>query len=431
MPCLPTLTTWSAIASMRASVMVCKFGLAIFISHFLELASLGLFGLIVGACAICPVVIGMGLSQMLTREAVSMSPDRLLNELRHYFGYIALVYAIALSVAVLLSAVIDLPVIWAVAIGVMLFEHLGNDTFVLLSNLQRPLLSNLGAFLRGAAWIMAYIPLAMLNPGLRTLTALMLFWLAGGALAFLVFVHTVRTWPWKAAFAKPREHRWVLTHVRDAFLVYLSDLSYVAMLYLDRYLVTLFLGLRFAGVYVLYWTVANAAFTFVSMVVLQQQRPLLIKAHHAGAAAHRKAAARLLRATTVSITAVCLAIGAVFQVASPSLNQPLVSEYLPAFWLIIAGTAARCLADFGAMTLFSAHRDAAMTVTNVGSVVALLSVEVALIPLFGLYGAGSAMIISFSTIAAWQACLVFLSNGMPPRPQNGASASWWPTSLRS
>ena len=61
-----------------------------------------------------------------------------------------------------------------------------------------------------------------------------------------------------------------------------SDLSFVASQYLDRYLVTLFLGIKAAGIYFLFWTVANAASTFLTLVVQQQQRPLLIHAYRVG-----------------------------------------------------------------------------------------------------------------------------------------------------
>ena len=56
----------------------------------------------------------------------------------------------------------------------------------------------------------------------------------------------------------PFHGSWITTNVKNAFLIYISDLSFVASQYVDRYLVTAFLGLRLAGVYFLYWSVANA-----------------------------------------------------------------------------------------------------------------------------------------------------------------------------
>ena len=46
------------ILAMRATILACKFGLVIFIGHYLDLTSLGLYGLAAGAVSLGPVMIG-------------------------------------------------------------------------------------------------------------------------------------------------------------------------------------------------------------------------------------------------------------------------------------------------------------------------------------------------------------------------------------
>ncbi len=82
----------------------------------------------------------------------------------------------------------------------MLFEQVGNDVFYLLSSIQNHVSANAIAFLRGAAWILVYIPLAAWDPTLRTLSHLFMFWLAGGFLSLVLFVYLSWSWPWRAAF---------------------------------------------------------------------------------------------------------------------------------------------------------------------------------------------------------------------------------------
>jgi O-antigen/teichoic acid export membrane protein len=402
------LITSIVIVVMRASTIASKLGLAIFIGRYLDLSSLGLYGLAAGAVAIGPVVISMGMVHPIMREAVTLNTGQLTNNLRHYWCFTTAAYALVLAFAVLVTITFGASELWSLVIVIMLFEHIGNDVFQLLSNLERPVLANINVFLRGAAWILVYIPIAIWEPAFRSITVLFEFWLAGSVSAFLLFVWTSRSWRWKETFLLPFEPAWITEKIKSAFILYISDLSFIASQYLDRYLVTLFLGLRLAGVYFLYWSAANAVSTFVSIAVLQIQRPRLIKAHHdGGTPAHRQLTTRFMR-TTISATAVfTAATGCAFYVLLPYLKQPAVADYLAAFWLIMAGMALRNIADFGAMALFTAHRDRVMTLTNVTAAIVLTLAQGLLLPAAGLYGAGAAILLTFSAMALWRYKLLF------------------------
>lgn len=393
---------------MRASTIASKFGLAIFIGRYLDLSSLGLYGLAAGAVAIGPVVISMGMVHSIMREAVTLNAGQLTNNLRHYWCFTTATYALMLVSAVLVTVAFGLPELWSLVIVIMLFEHIGNDVFQLLSNLERPVLANTNAFLRGAAWILVYIPIAIWEPAFRSITVLFEFWLAGSVAALLVFVWATRSWPWKRAFLLPFEPAWITAKIKSAFILYISDLSFIASQYLDRYLVTLFLGLRLAGVYFLYWSAANAVSTFVSIAVFQIQRPRLIKAYHdSGTPTHRQLSTSFMRTTILATVAFSTATGCAFYILLPYLKQPAVADYLAAFWLIMAGMALRNIADFGSMALFTSHRDRVMTLTNVSAAVVLTVAQGLLLPAAGLYGAGAAILLTFSAMAVWRYKLLF------------------------
>jgi O-antigen/teichoic acid export membrane protein len=407
------------ITAMRASVMGSKFALAIFIAHYLDLSSLGWYALAAGAIAIVPQVVGIGMNHILMRAAVTASAAELTNSLRHYWGFVTSVYVVLLTLAVLLTIVFGTSSLWILIVAVMLFEHIGNDVFYLFSNIQHHLSANANAFLRGAAWILVYIPLAIWEPNLRTLSHLFGFWLAGGMLSFVLFVGMSWSWPWRAAaFSLPFRPSVVRATIRKSFLFYVSDLSFIASQYIDRYLVTLFLGIKIAGVYFLFWTVANAGTTFLALVLQQSQRPRLINAYSVGGlSAHRQLAWRFMQTTVFATAALNLAIGFAFQTLSPWLGQPSLAAHWSAFWLIVAGMAFRYLADFGAMGLFTAHRDRLTTLTSVVSVCVLVIAQTLLLPLAGLHGAGGAILITSVGIALWRYRLLFGSSLANPEPQ--------------
>ena len=191
----------------------------------------------------------------------------------------------------------------------------------------------------------------------------------------------------------------------------------MASQYIDRYLVTLFLGLKLAGIYLLCWSFATAVSTFVSMTLLQVQRPLLIKAvHQGGAPLHRELAAGFARSTALASIAFGGVIGLIFHALLPLLGQPSLTAQLPAFWLIMVGIAMRNMADFGAMALFTARRDTLMTISNVAAVGLLVLTQVLMLPFAGLLGAGGAILITFTAMTVWRFGVIFV------RPSVGTEA---------
>src|SRR4051812_44300995 len=134
------------IVMMRASIIACKLGLAIFIGHYLDLSSLGLYGLAAATISLGPAVIGMGMVHLIMRDAVTLSLRQVTNDLRHYWCFTTSIYAVVLTLAVLIAIAFGASELWSLVIVIMLFEHLGNDVFQLLSNLERPLLANINAF---------------------------------------------------------------------------------------------------------------------------------------------------------------------------------------------------------------------------------------------------------------------------------------------
>ena len=76
------------VMAMRASVMASKFALAIFIAHYLDLSSLGLYGLATGAIAVVPSVVNSGMNHGLMRNAVTASTHELTDSMRHHWTFV-------------------------------------------------------------------------------------------------------------------------------------------------------------------------------------------------------------------------------------------------------------------------------------------------------------------------------------------------------
>ncbi len=393
--------------SMRCMILVCKFGLAFFIGKYLDLASLGIFGLAAGAASFGPIVFGLGLIQVIMRDAVTLSLERVVERVLAYWCLVALLYGVILVAAVLTTVATGAPWLVVLVCGIVVFEHLGNDIVQLYSYREQPLWANGNAFIRGGLWIMVYVPVALLFPSFRSLSCVLGFWLAGSALAFVIFLLATRDWPWRTALSGELTPAWMKATIRRSLVIYVSDLSFAASQQIDRYVVTAFLGLRLAGVYFLYWSAANAVSNLVSVSVLQIERPRLIKAFHEGVAQHRRLVRSVMRVTVLSSLGFSLIVVCGVLLFLPLMKQQAVTQYPGALALIMAGIIVRNIADVGAMGLFTAHRDGITTVTNCAAVLGLLASQVILLPVAGLYGAGAAILIAFGAVSIQRHVLLF------------------------
>lgn len=396
------------VMAMRACVMACKFGLTLFIARYLGLSSLGLYGLVAGAIAAVPIVVNLGMNHLVMRDAVTASASEMIDNMRHYWCFVAFAYSVLLTIATLVTVLLGMPPLWILIVAVIMFEHIGNDIFYLLSNLQRHVWANAIGFIRGAAWILIYIPLAIWDPGLRSLPYLFGFWLVGGVASVGLFAFLSRSWPWLASFSQPLRLSMITGAIQKSFLILLSDLGFITSQYIDRYMITLFLGSKIAGIYFLFWTVGSSTTTFLALVLQQKQRPSLISAYRtSGPSAHRQLAWRFLQTTALATAALSTAIGFAFQVLLPWIDQPALVTQWSAFWLIVAGLAVRHMADFGALALFTAHLDRLTTVTNLALVGILVVAQLALLPLGGLHGAGAAILLTSLIMVLWRYWLLF------------------------
>src|SRR5262249_46950485 len=97
-----------------------------------------------------------------------------------------------------------------------------------------------------------------------------------------------------------------------------------------------------------------------------------------------------------------LALGAIIFVpmALPYLDRPALQANLPIFWLILLATLTRVGADSYAFILLALHRDRAIAVISVAGAIASAALNMMLIPILGLAGAGTAYLLTGSGLWA-------------------------------
>ncbi|SMF44025.1 Membrane protein involved in the export of O-antigen and teichoic acid [Azospirillum oryzae] len=382
--------------------MGCRLLLVMFLARYLDLEALGAYGLVAGGAAVGPVLLGLGLTHLIARDAEAQDGGTVAGAMCRAWGIAGIGYTAILVVGIGFCAAGAAPDWLCLAVAVTFLEHINNDIFHVLSNRSRPLLANVAMFVRSAAWVIIYLAVAVAFPQFRSLEWVLVLWACGGFAGVAIFAAVTRRWLWRSAARTALRRSTITDALWRARLLYAADLAAVSGLYLDRYLVSLFLGIEAAGTYFLFWSVANAANTLVTMGVMQIQRPRLIRAWRiGGAASHRRLARSFANRTAVAAVAISTAIGLAFQVGAPLAGVlPVNTNISTIFWAVMAGTVVRTLSDFGAMAQYTAGLDAAMAMCNLATAVMSATFLTILVPVAGIAGAGAAAALAF-TISGW------------------------------
>ncbi|MGZ9108703.1 MAG: lipid II flippase MurJ [Micavibrio sp.] len=324
------------IMGMRVGMLAAKFILSIFIARYMGLAELGIYGLIVGASGTVQAVMRGGVFTLLSRDAVRQSLPELLQHLRHYGTGILALYLLLVPVALAAGWYFDAPVFAALVLAVFFTEHLASDSFILVNNLQYPKLANFIYALQSSIWIYLFVVLAFIYPSLRSLESMLAFWIGGGFIALAIAAWLSRHWPWKKAFAEKLEWRWYPEKIRNSFKLYLTEVFGIVIYYLDRYIVTLFLSLEMAGVYVFYSQVVTATLNLINSGVLAVYRPRLIKAHDSDHLyAFNKIFKSCLNRAMLSAVSLALLAALALPVMVKLTDNAVLIEHISLLWVML------------------------------------------------------------------------------------------------
>jgi len=385
-----------AIMGLRGVALTTKFILALFIAKFLDLQTLGTYGLITGVAVIFPIVAGFGLIAVLSRNAVSQQLDEVAQMLRLYWGIQATIYGFIGFISLGISIYLGQFALASIILAIIFLEHVNNDLFVLLNHLQRPGLANLLVFFRTSVWICAYMILAFVFPGLRDLHILLVFWIGGGLLALAWFALVARDWPWACHTPAGKHRLWFLHHFKMSRTLYANEIANTVSQYIDRYLVGLFMGLEFTGAYVLFWSIGNALSNLVDTGIIQISKPKLIDAHTRQDQSYW-ASFRLLLIRTLAISTVLAIVTGIFvEITIPYLNRPLVTGWTEVLWLVLLGFMLRMAYEVQGTVFYSRYKDSFTLFSGLFVIVLSILSNLILIPTFALNGAAAAIIMSYA-----------------------------------
>jgi O-antigen/teichoic acid export membrane protein len=384
-----------ALFGLRAGTTGSKFLLALYTARYLSLSDLGVYGLLVGGTTIVPAVAGLGMTDFIVRKIVDLPAAEALP-------LIATRQALTLAIHLVGQPLVFLalfafggpvPLRFAVLAGlILLLENLGTEASDMLIARRRVFLANWLGFLRQGFWPLPVIAAGLLDERARTLDALLAGWLAALIATWLILLALLaRHGRWR--YVRP-QWRWIRQGLRGSLMLYVKDVSGTISTFIDRFLISFFLGLELTGIYTLFWSITNVVHSLAVFSVLQTHIARLVAAGQGAAAAFRDLERRLQIETGTWALLIAACVGAATPFLVTLLDRPLLVANLPVFWLILAATLMRIAADGYGFVIYALHLDRAIATIALAGALASATLNTVLTPLAGLWGSAAAYLLT-------------------------------------
>lgn len=379
---------------IRSATLGLRFLLSFYIIKYLGYDAAGIYGLTVGVTGITPALIGWGLNYFVAREVVGMPPSeaalRIQNRL--FITIISLTLATAAMIMFSFFTQRTSAALFVLIAILAWLETIALDLHLPLIGLGKALEANILVFVRSAAWVPCIVGLGLAFPQLRSMEALLSAWIAANVMALVLLGVMARQWDVGRIFSWLIDFDWIVNRLRRSWHIYISDVSLVGLMYLDRYIVGFFLGLSATGIYTFFWSLSNSLQTLVSTAVVQMALPTLVKAFSSGDRTAWRDAIKVEFYKVISISVgMALVIFAASEVALRYMSMQGLSEHRGLFLLLLAASVLRACSDLGNVALLSTQKDTSYAAINIIGVFLSTGMTCLGVAFYGLSGAGVAI----------------------------------------
>ncbi|MEN9894290.1 MAG: hypothetical protein RIR97_142 [Pseudomonadota bacterium] len=397
---------------LRGSTITIKFSLTLYLAKFVDLETVGLYGLIVSCSLSFPIIIRAGLLGKIVRDLVDAEPERIANDLFHYGLWLAGIYLMSLPVVGLVYATNALgpysalvPFIWLI----VFLEHLMTDIMYLLSTMRRPIPSLLIGFFQAIFWCVPFITASYLITDLRHIDSLLAFWIAGTIVVLIVTLFALRHLQW-AQIRRPNIAWYKKSLFESRYLLAMDGFGVIGQ-FADRFIIAIFLNLQLAGVYTLFDQIATALYTLTISSIVQVGYPNLISRFKGNNFQLALDSLKKLRLEAVgAYIAMGITISILFAFVHQYLDKPMIGDFQTLLWFVLVSWCMRIATQLEFISLYAMGRDLRNLVSSILGTICFLVFLALLLPIFGVYGVPLSILLG--------SCLMFTYLHLWLRKQN-------------
>ena len=392
-----SLVRLGANLGLRGGSLIAKFGLMIYITRYIGLEAVGIFGLLQAANVIGTKVVGFGLYFVANRDMVGTSPLRQATIIRDQ----QVTYAISYGAVAILAGLAWpwIPETYRhyvfYSVVLLITGHQVLELGNILIAQHRQLHANVIIAITNGLWAFVMVPLGLFDPTWRTLDHVIMGWLLGTLASFLLALWFLAKLPFAEIIRRPPNWGWIRRALWRGAPLFVAGLAQNGSIYIDRYVVGWLAGLELAGVFVMFWSFAYAVQVLMQTGLLFSEFPKLIADYKASddASFWRRFRGMSIRMALVGGGA-CLLAAALIAPVIHFINRPLATEYIGIFTLMLLGFWIKFQADVSQYALYARHQDRMLTLAFVLNLVVASVSNLLLVWAFGIYGAVWSLIVT-------------------------------------
>lgn len=394
---------------LRILTLASKFILTIMIARKLGPEELGVYGLLVASIGVAILFIGFDYYVYNTREILKTPKNKIAHKLCdqlivHLICYVALLPALYL---IFLTELLPSKyVVWFYVLVVL--EHISQELYRLLITLSRPVAANVAFFLRNGSWAFVAIILLYFDIADIEIPQLLLGWTAGVFMSICVGFYFVRevflqrakmpSVNWGGIKKGVKSSSWFLT---STLALRLSEIA-------DRFWIQYYHGDKDAGIYILFFSIANMVQTFIYTGIISILYPSLISAYQDG---RFDEYSRLMKRMAIAIITIGLGLSVIIAILIyPILNVIGREEYIdniPVFWAVLIAANIYLIGLIPHYSLYVRRMDGALVISNYIGFAIVMLFNFILTPVYGGVGAAGAAALGYLSSIAYKVCALY------------------------
>ena len=368
--------------AFRFAALAAKFGLFVVLAIFLEPAEVGLFGLIAATVNLSLYFLGLDFYIHANREFRIADADERKRILSQSARLFLCTHAVFLPLYVILFWAGILPwSIFAFVIALSIVEHLSTELYRLLIVYGRPALASFGFFLRLGSWPVIASLAMWFVPELRSLEAVLTFWLFGGIVSLILPALFVIKLP-RSFRMPPLDFAWIKSGLVIALPFLAGTLCLRAIQTIDRYIFEGLLGADVLGAYVFFVGLASVLPAMLQAGVYAFVLPVLISAVHDKdwaeyASKLRELARGIVLGVVVLSVGVCIGTWLLLQF----LERPIYLENFNLIFWALAANIVFAASMYFHIPLHALRKDNALALSHIAGLIVFVIATVAISPL--------------------------------------------------
>ncbi len=335
MPGLFASKTTYANIILRMSSLGLRFVLLYFIARDLTLDQLGVWGIITTSIALCLYLVGLDFYTYSSREILQYPERERLPYLRDQMLFYLLNYIVIFPALgfLFLTDVISTQYLF-IFYGLLLIEHLAQESYRTLILFSRPLQANIVLFIRSGAWITILL-IGWISgiEQVKTLPVIFYSWMAGGVISLLLSAYYFAQMQFLPLHKTKVNWNWIKKGLRISGFFFIGTAGYKIIDFSDRYFIQHFKGTDAAGIYIFYGNISNIVETLVYTLSVIMLTPRLLsffgKNDEQYTGTFRLFTRQIFLFTTITaIAAVAVTWIALFWLGKPEIRQEFFSFIL-------------------------------------------------------------------------------------------------------